>query len=209
MQDLSEENIRKNCPHCNAGHVALKFVLKETENFRVVCDYNPLTEGHILIIPKAHISCVGEMDDDHFFEFKELYNHFSEFLKKEYRSIATFEHGKVGQTVFHCHVHLLPFEGNHFQIIPEGESKLSIIGKIDKLREEYRSKGKYLFLSINDKMWLVDTGLGVPRFFRDRFSKALGNPKRGNWKNIQENAEMRKELEKEINSLMEKYKKYE
>lgn len=33
-------------------------------------------------------------------------------------------------------------------------------------------------------MWVVDTGLGAPRFFRDRFAAALGKPERGNWKNI-------------------------
>ena len=65
------------CPHCNKDSPALKNLLKETENFRVVCDIHPLTEGHILIISKKHLSCVGDYPENIYQEFISLYKFFS------------------------------------------------------------------------------------------------------------------------------------
>ncbi len=51
----------------------------------------------------------------------------------------------------------------------------------------FKQDGQYLFFSIDDKKWLVNTKLGAPRFFRDRFATALGNSERGNWKEMHQN----------------------
>ena len=83
---LSEEHIRKNCPHCDPTSYAFTDLLEETEQFRIVCDYHPLTEGHILIIPKKHLSCVGEYPKELFEEFVDHYECVSVFMKKHYGS---------------------------------------------------------------------------------------------------------------------------
>lgn len=205
---FSEEEIRRNCPHCDPNSSALKRLLLETEYFRVVCDMHPLVEGHVLIIPKEHLVAVGEYPDSVFQEFVQLYERLSKFIRQTYGVISTFEHGKIGQTVFHSHVHLLPFSGSVVDIIPEGNNYVTAIKSLDKLRTIFQSQQKYLFFSIENKKYLVDTTLGAPRFFRDRFAKALGHPERGNWKQMHDNMKVMKAVEQEIERLESKWGRY-
>ncbi len=201
---LSEQYIKENCPFDQNNHLAFTYLLEETEDFRVACDFNPLTEGHILIVPKKHISCVGEYPEDLFNKFLVVYEKVSRFIISNYGSVSTFEHGKIGQTVFHSHVHLMPFNGNPLDIIPEGENHLEKIPNIQKLR----GKTEYLFFSIEDNKFLVDPKLGIPRFFRERFAKALGVPERANWKAIQNDPIFRKKFNTENNRCKNLWLKY-
>ena len=204
MENFTEENLIQNCPHCDLQSFAYKYPLEVTENFVVVCDGHPLEEGHILIIPKKHLSCVGEFSDIFYEEFIFLYQKYYQVLIKNYGVVASFEHGKIGQTVFHSHVHLLPFNGNIVDIIPEGESFIHQIEGLKNLKQEFQQKGQYLFFSLSERCFLVDTSLGKPRFFRDRFANALGNSERGNWKNMHNNKELMDIAQREIISLMSK-----
>lgn len=208
MLDLTEEKLRKDCPHCNRDSFALKFVLKETNLFLVVCDVHPLIEGHILIIPKKHISCIGEYDKNHLKEFIYLYLLFSRFIKKEYGAISSFEHGKIGQTVFHSHIHLLPYKGSVLKIIPEGKQYLTPIKSIYSLKKIFKNQSMYLFFSIENKMWVVDLKLGRKRFFRDRFAKALHQPQRGDWKKMHKNKKMMDQARIEIKNLQNRWINY-
>lgn len=209
IQDgFSEDKIREQCPHCDLGSFALKHPLEETSNFWVACDVHPLTEGHILIIPKQHLSCVGEFSEELFNEFVILYDKFTKFLKEQYGSVSTFEHGKIGQTVFHSHMHLLPYDGSLSSIIPEGEDRLTAIGDMFELKKIFSKEEQYLFFSIGDKLWTVDTGIAAPRFFRDRFAKALNKPERGNWKEMHNNRKTMFQVKKEISRLKKKWKVY-
>jgi diadenosine tetraphosphate (Ap4A) HIT family hydrolase len=168
---------------------AFDYLLQETSYFYVVCDANPLIEGHLLIIPKRHVSCLGEYTPEELSEFKDVYHQMCSWLKKEYGPMATFEHGKIGQTVFHSHIHLLPFNGGIHEIVPEGKRYLTSIKQIDDLILIFKKQGQYLFLSVHEKMFSVDVTLGCLRFFRDRFAKILGRQERGDWKNMRNNAQ--------------------
>lgn len=197
INELSEEYIRKHCPHCDPNAEAYKYLLEKTANFSIVCDPHPITKGHILIIPKQHLSCIGEYPENLYKEFLALYKKVSSFLSKEYDSVSSFEHGKFGQTVFHSHVHFIPYYDNPVAIVPEGENKLTKIKDLSKLKSLFKNQGGYLFFSIGNNKWVVDSKLTVPRFFRDRFAKAFNKPERGNWKkmHIKENGRSQPELE--------------
>lgn len=201
MEDFSEQQLKENCPHCDPNSFALKHPLKETNSFWVVCDVHPISQGHVLIIPKRHLSCIGEYPEQVYKEFLELYKEFSEFILQEYRAISSFEHGKISQTVFHSHVHLVPFKGNSIDIVPEGQDKLTKLDNISKLKEIYQKDGAYLFFSIGKDMWVVDTSLAAPRFFRDRFAKAFGHEEKGNWKQMRANEQLMHEANKNILQL--------
>ena len=181
---LSEEHIRSHCPHCDAQSDAFTDLLQETEHFRIVCDHHPLNEGHILIIPKQHLSCVGEYPSEVFHEFIELYEAVRSFVRTQYGSMSTFEHGNMSQTVFHSHVHVLPYAGEPSTIVPEGNEQLVALPSFVELQRLYEHYGRYLFFSINNHAWVVNPAIAAPRFFRDRFATALGVPKRGNWKEM-------------------------
>lgn len=201
MYDTSEKNIKENCPHCGANFFALKHPLKETDNFWVVCDVHPISKGHILIIPKSHLSCIGEYPPALYSEFINLYNEFSEFIEAKFGSVSTFEHGKIGQTVFHSHIHLVPFKGSSLEIVPEGVEKISKINDLNELVEIYKRDGAYLFFSIGKSLWIVDISIAAPRFFRDRFAAALGHTERGNWKEMRLNKELMLQANQDIKEL--------
>jgi len=190
MEDLSEKAIQENCPHCDLASQAYRHQLDATKHFRIVADVHPLIAGHILIIPQQHVSCVGEYPDDLFREFITIYKKVSEFIERVYSSISSFEHGKIGQTVFHSHVHLLPFSGDVAAIIPEGQDRLKALGTISELKNSYEQNGQYLFFSIGDNKWTVDSALAQPGFFRHRFANAIGNPERGDWKKMHVNQKL-------------------
>lgn len=196
------------CAHCNKNSIALNHTINESANFRVVCDMHPLTEGHLLIIPNKHISCVGAFLDDLFYEFFILYKQFSDFIKSTYGYVSTFEHGVIGQTVFHAHTHILPFDGEISAVIPEGNDRVEVFSDLKKLKDVFEKDGKYLFYSVQGVCYFVDTALGAPRFFRDRFAKALGVENRGNWKAMHEDRMLMGQALREIENVERKWVKY-
>ena len=208
MNDLSEENIRLNCPHCDQTSDAYTYLLETTQFFSVVCDYHPLLEGHLLIIPKKHLSCVGEYPEPLYQEFISLYKKYSEFIKSEYGAVSSFEHGKFGQSVFHSHIHLLPYDGNPKDIVPEGQAYLSKIENLSELKSILKRDGGYLFFSIGREDWIVEKNLTSPRFFRDRFAIALGHPERGDWKTMHVNQKAMITANRMNESVRKKFKIY-
>jgi hypothetical protein len=76
------------------------------------------------------------------------------------------------------------------------------------VRNEFMEKGKYLFLENRDRMYLVDTKLGYPRFFRDIFAGLLGAEARADWQRAREDGELTAQFNKDISALTEKWKKH-
>lgn len=208
MNNFSEEEIKKNCPHCDLKSQAFNYFLEKTNNFNIVCDAHPLIEGHILIIPKRHVTCIAEYFDKEFKEFIHLNDKVSKFLIKEYNFISSFEHGIFGQTVFHSHVHYLPFQGKPTDIVPEGSNKLTELSNLIELKDFYNKDNGYLFFSIANKKWCVDIDISAPRFFRDRFANALNRTERGNWKTMQINKKLMDKAIKENQLVIKKWKMF-
>lgn len=184
----------------------MKDPLFGTEHFHVVCDVHPFREGHVLIIPKDHLSCIGEYPEEVFAEFVRLYGSVSDFIRTTYGSVGTFEHGRFGQTVFHSHIQMFPFEGNPGAIIPEGEDKLRMMRDFLELKPLLERDGGYLFFSIGTDRWTVDPALTAPRFFRDRFAKAMGKPERGNWRMMRQDESIMADVSEEIARTKERWK---
>lgn len=207
-EDSSEEGIRENCSFCDKKSSAYHNYLGESDNFTIVCDANPLTGGHILLIPKQHISCIGEYPADIFDEFMALCIDISNFIIETYGSVATFEHGITGQTIFHSHIHFLPFSGNYIKIIPEGNEYIQPIDNILDLKEVFKKDKEYLFFSIGDNKWIVNTSIAESRFFRDRFAIALGNNERADWKVFQSNKILKEKGNKENEKCKNKWREY-
>jgi len=194
------------CAHCEGG-IGLEYPLYEDDNFWIVCDAHPLIEGHILIIPKEHVSCMGALNDEFFNHYKKLYQKVLLFIKNEYGDAGIFEHGIAGQTVFHAHTHFLPFNNAIRKIVPE-ENSITKISTLNKIQEEFNAKGKYLFVALNNDMWLINVDIAYPGFFRDRFANLLNAKERGNWKKARDNAKLMKTFSKDISELKNKWDEF-
>ncbi len=208
IEDFSEEAIKAHCPHCDQTSTAYTYLLERTDSFSIVSDANPIIEGHILIIPKDHVSCIGGYSKKLFKEFMELDTKVSQFIKGKYGSVSSFEHGIFGQTVFHSHVHYIPFSGKPTEIIPEGKEKITKIQNFKELKSFLQKDDGYLFFSIGETKWVVEPQIAAPRFFRDRFAKVLGRSERGNWKAMRASEELMKEAKKDGLNTQAKWKSH-
>lgn len=200
------KNFEKDCAHCPGGF-GLEYPLYDDNLFWVVCDVHPLIQGHILIIPKEHISAMGNLSEDAFKKYVELYTKVKSFVNAFYGEVGIFEHGITGQTVFHAHTHFLPFNHDTEEIISD-QKALHRITNLKEMKDEFMQKQKYLFFENKNQMWLVDTRLGSPRFFRDIFAELLDAKERANWKKVRENQILMKQFKKDISALTENWSKH-
>jgi len=83
------------------------------EYMYVIRDGFPVTDGHTLLIPKRHAATWFDLSEyEHASANTLLYKH-KQLLEKEDATITGFNIGmncgeEAGQTVFHCHIHLIP-----------------------------------------------------------------------------------------------------
>lgn len=200
------KNIEKDCAHCPGGF-GLEYPLYDDDLFWVVCDVHPLIQGHILIIPKEHISTMANLSEDAFIKYGELYIKVKLFINALYGEVGTFEHGIIGQTVFHAHTHFLPFNHNTEEIISDKKAFHKIYN-LQEIKDEFAQKQKYLFFENKNQMWLVDMKLGFPGFFRNIFAELLGAKERANWKKARENQKLMQQFKKDISVLTDNWNRY-
>ena len=109
----------------------------ESENnlFILIQDLYPVTDGHRLIIPKRHIASFFDLTDEEEKAFILMLKETKNVMKSEDSTITGFNVGindgiDAGQTVMHCHIHLIPRRNGDMQnprggvrgVIPEKQS---------------------------------------------------------------------------------------
>src|SRR3989338_4060716 len=83
----------------------------ETKDFWIIATLGQITDGgYVLLVPKRHVKCVVAMSQPKIKLLEKLEEKTSGALLKEYHSSGTtiFEHGIVGQTIKHAHLHIVP-----------------------------------------------------------------------------------------------------
>lgn len=99
------------CPFCNP-EVLKKHAVYTGENFFILLNYTPITDGHVMIIPKQHIVRSDGIPSEFYVEFAELVKKTSAVFRNELHADDYFILQKngayAGQTVFHAHFHLVP-----------------------------------------------------------------------------------------------------
>lgn len=88
-------------------------VIKENSLAFVIADNFPVTEGHSLVIPKRHVEDWFGLTTEEMLDCNKLLAEVRRDLIGEDASISGFNIGAnagaaAGQTVFHCHIHLIP-----------------------------------------------------------------------------------------------------
>ncbi len=98
------------CPFCGMPKYQL---VAETELAYAVRDAFPVTPLHTLVIPKRHVSGYFELGRPELNACHRLLEQEKLAIEWQDRSVEGFNVGVndgevAGQTVFHCHVHLIP-----------------------------------------------------------------------------------------------------
>lgn len=97
-----------NCPFCNLDPDRIK---ASNQHALLLHDLYPVSEGHSLVIPKRHISSYFELTKTELLAMNDLL--FQRKRELEEAGITNFNIGvnigkHAGQTVYHCHIHLIP-----------------------------------------------------------------------------------------------------
>ena len=88
-------------------------IVEENELALAFRDRFPVTEGHTLIIPKRHAVTYFELTEAEVLAVNTLLHSQKSQIQAEDSSVVAFNIGinageAAGQTVFHCHIHLIP-----------------------------------------------------------------------------------------------------
>jgi ATP adenylyltransferase len=111
LRKLTEETRDENCTFCKYARDGEK--LLENEYAYAKSDKYPVTNGHSLIIPNRHFSDyfdITRVEQDSVFDLIQIRK---KQLKEADPKIDGFNIGinsgeVAGQTIFHCHIHLIP-----------------------------------------------------------------------------------------------------
>lgn len=129
--------MREDCIFCKlAAGVFDTNTLYEDEDFRVIFDASPATEGHVLILPKEHYANVYELSDEMASKVFVLAKKIATVLKEVTGcagvNILQNNGEAAGQTVFHFHMHIIPrYEGGDSMILwNQGEPDQKTIDEI-------------------------------------------------------------------------------
>lgn len=122
------------CPFCEIPKDRIIY----TSNLAYcIYDKYPVTEGHILIIPKRHLSDYFELRQAEHNAIQQLVQRCQDELAKKDRTIQGFNFGvnsgsSAGQTIMHVHLHLIPRRDGDIEN-PIGGIRNVIPGKGDYL----------------------------------------------------------------------------
>jgi diadenosine tetraphosphate (Ap4A) HIT family hydrolase len=98
------------CLFCN---IEYERVIAENNLAYAVRDGFPVTELHTLIIPKRHVEDYFGLTQEELLACDELIRSLKDEIMDSDSSVDAFNIGmnageSAGQTIFHCHIHLIP-----------------------------------------------------------------------------------------------------
>lgn len=100
-------------PDCLFCNIEPERVIAENEYAYAIRDGFPVTNLHTLIIPKRHAETYFDMTAEEKLACDELLTRFRNEIVNVDSSVSGFNIGmnageSAGQTIFHCHIHLIP-----------------------------------------------------------------------------------------------------
>lgn len=100
----------KDCLFCD---VETERVISENELAYVIRDGFPVTEYHTLVIPKRHVATYFELGQAEINSINQLLQNEKQAIENLDATVTGFNIGinsgkSAGQTIFHCHIHLIP-----------------------------------------------------------------------------------------------------
>lgn len=112
MKNIS--GITDACPFCGSDRLD---IVEQRNTAFAVFDTSPVTEGHLLIIPKRHCCDYFELNKVELWDCHRLIATLRHRILKKDPRVDGFNIGancgeSAGQTIFHMHIHLIPRRKN-------------------------------------------------------------------------------------------------
>ncbi len=130
------------CAFCQRSEIT--DIFKETPHFFLAADHAPLVEGHLLVIPRQHYACYGDVPAALDEELLALKNELRRFYEQFYAPVVFLEHGVFRQTVFHAHLHCFPWGNLDY----DAQSNIhnAVVATQEDIRDWYHARGHYFYL---------------------------------------------------------------
>jgi diadenosine tetraphosphate (Ap4A) HIT family hydrolase len=98
------------CPFCAIGE---RSIIAENSLAYLIEDGFPVSVGHLLAIPRRHVADYFSLRQPELNAIQRLLNEGQRYVQRQHPEVAGFNIGinagaPAGQTVLHCHVHLIP-----------------------------------------------------------------------------------------------------
>lgn len=111
-----------NCIFCNIieGSVPSKTIY-EDDIVKVMMDINPVSNGHLLIIPKKHFTNIVDIDINTLAHIQSVAKKMFTLLKDKLNidGLTLCQNNEYGQEVKHYHLHLIPrYKGDNVRMCP-------------------------------------------------------------------------------------------
>lgn len=165
-------------------------ILMETEDFIVTPSLGSLVEGWLLIAPKLHYLCFGQIRQSAIIELQSLKNKLTEMLGYYYGRTVFFEHGPseptqvVGCTVDHAHLHVVPTDcrmRSGLDAIFPGLEWQAIDGLVDA-RSYFRRGLPYLYLEEDGESIIATHHAFTSQLFRRVLANYEGMSQQYDWR---------------------------
>ena len=107
------DNIIKDCPFCNINEkIDKNRIIYEDSTWIAVLDGFPVSKGHTLLIPKRHCETYFDLNYVESSTLAATINVVKNVLDTKYNpngyNIGVNCGKSAGQTVMHCHIHIIP-----------------------------------------------------------------------------------------------------
>ena len=203
--------VDNNCAFCDQTKFEERIVA-ENKDWYLIATLGQITDGgYVLIIPKQHVPCVGAMKEREIIDIDSALHAARDAINIEYGiKPVVFEHGVVGQTIQHAHIHLLPAQirmcGKIYRDFPNAQFWFLDSDSLETLRRNCKFAGVNKYL-----LWSTPEGLlkaaidpqAPPQYLRIIAAELIGSPERGNWRNM--DPELDKQLYQETVSRLKPY----
>ena len=102
----------QSCVFCEIDY-GMSSVFFESDHFYLAQDKFPITPGHLLIIPKRHITSPSDLSQTEWHDLRVVLEEACSLLKTRDNQITGFNVGinigsDAGQTIPHLHIHVIP-----------------------------------------------------------------------------------------------------
>ncbi|MFT5697649.1 MAG: diadenosine tetraphosphate (Ap4A) HIT family hydrolase [Desulforhopalus sp.] len=111
MENVKTHKIGNDCIFCSA--LTKMKIEKRYKSVIAIKDQNPVTKDHLLILPLRHVEDYFLLTNEEKFHADTLIHICKKAITERDPSVTGFNIGincgeSAGQTIFHCHIHLIP-----------------------------------------------------------------------------------------------------
>ncbi|MDO8664318.1 MAG: HIT family protein [Candidatus Liptonbacteria bacterium] len=185
--------MKNDCVFCDRTQFEERLIA-ETDEHHIIATLGQIERGYVLIAPKEHVSCMGALTPEQTSPMLKITAKTCRALSLEYQHststtlypVTIFEHGIVGQTIKHAHLHILPividFTPKIRADFPIAEiEEVQYGGHLSKLYAKLPQP--YLFWSVPRGKPMVCWNPPAPsQYLRIIAAELLGRPERANWR---------------------------